>query len=213
MMRPGISDQRGVTLLELLLALSIMAVLLVMLFGAFQMGGMFWEKSEWELLRRDVWRIVPELVAAQLASPSVAEVYVRDDKGVVARGTQRRLAFFSQVSLFPEGVGGNFYVEYRIEQRQDGYALLFYERALPFLDLTAPVEAPADEFFQLVAGCAALSFRYKVWQGDGEAVWQDTWTLEDVAELPAAVALTIKKETDGVAVRRVVSLPGRGAEQ
>ncbi|PIE74013.1 MAG: hypothetical protein CSA20_00290 [Deltaproteobacteria bacterium] len=212
-MRLGVFDQRGVTLLELLLALSIMAVLLVMLFGAFQMGGTFWEKSERELLQRDVWRIVPELVAAQLASPSVAAVYARDDKGIVAGGTQRRLAFFSQVSLFPESIGGNFYVEYRIEQRQDGYALLFYERALPFLDLTAPVEAPGDDVFELVAGCAALSFRYKIRQNDGGALWQDTWTLEDAAELPAAVALTIKKETDGIAVRRVVSLPGAGTEQ
>ncbi len=212
-MRLGVSDQRGVTLLELLLALSIMAVLLVMLFGAFQMGGTFWERSERELLRRDVWRIVPELVAAQLASPSIAEVYARDEKGIVVGGGQNRLAFFSQVSLFPENVGGNFYVEYRIKRRQDGYALLFYERALPFLDLTAPVEAPADEVFELLAGCAALSFRYKVRQGDGEAVWQETWTLDDAAELPVAVALTIKKETDGVAVRRVISLPERGREE
>ncbi len=206
-MRLDVYDQRGVTLLELLLALSIMAVLLVMLFGAFRIGGTLWDKSDRELARRDLWRITPELLAVQLASPSIAEVYARDSKGDIAGGTATRLVFFSQVSLFPESAAGNVYVEYRIEQGQDGYSLRIYEEALHFLDLRSPVEAPSEDFFELLGGCSALQFRYKIpGPKAGETLWQSEWTPGVTGMLPLAFELIIQKGADEPPMRRVISL-------
>ena len=59
---------KGFTLLELLISLTILGVIVVIIFGAFRIGIRAWEKGEKDVESRQRQRIVLDLSKQQLAS-------------------------------------------------------------------------------------------------------------------------------------------------
>ena len=68
-------NSRGFTLLELLISLTIVALIVVIIFGALRIGIRAWEKGEKDVDVRQRQRIVLDLIKRQLASTCVSDVW------------------------------------------------------------------------------------------------------------------------------------------
>ncbi|HOO91604.1 MAG TPA: prepilin-type N-terminal cleavage/methylation domain-containing protein, partial [Syntrophales bacterium] len=88
---------RGFTLLELLISLTILSLVTVLIFGAFRMGIRAWEKGERNIDGRQRERIVLDLIKRQLSSIPVD--VVKGDKALVLKGDGKSLEFVSDIHL------------------------------------------------------------------------------------------------------------------
>ena len=126
------NGQRGFTLLELLISLTIMSVIVVIIFGALRIGIRAWEKGEKDLDIRQRQRIVLDLVKRQLASICGGDVWGRDQQLASLKGDNKSLEFVSQIPLAPGNRFGMVYVKYVVKpaKEDDGERLTFTRRML-----------------------------------------------------------------------------------
>ncbi len=193
---PTTVDETGFTLLELLISLTILAMIVVILFGAFRIGIRAWEKGEKEVTVRQRERIVLDLVRHQLASICMGGARDDDGQPVRFRGDPQTMSFLSCLPLTPGGLAGPTYVKYAVRYDADGQArLVFYER-----DMVSPVAGiGADEpdqaaFTELLADVSAIAFEYlKTQPEESESPWQDAWDPEVEKGPPRAVRLTLRE--------------------
>ncbi|MFZ5758922.1 MAG: prepilin-type N-terminal cleavage/methylation domain-containing protein [Thermodesulfobacteriota bacterium] len=156
----------GFTLLELLLSLTILAIIIALCFGVFQTGVRAWEKGEIRTAANQQARIVPELLRRQLASIRLPKVFRRDGADFFFAGTEKSLEFFSAVPLLPEHRGEIVHVIYRAgeaEDRQDDEEtaeLLFHEMRIMNLTAEQVDELAEEAFTPLFTGLRTMSFSY-----------------------------------------------------
>ena len=89
----------GFTLLELLISLTILAVIVVIVFGALRVGVRAWEKGEKDIDARQRHRIVLDLFKRQLTSISLKKVRNAGKQPFLLKGDNTFLEFISNVSL------------------------------------------------------------------------------------------------------------------
>jgi general secretion pathway protein J len=188
----------GFTLLELILALTIVGTVVLLALGAFRIGQRSWEKGDTVSEKNQRLRIAVERVRQQL---SAATVYIGagDDDGVLGfEGDGAEIRFVSQVSLIPGQERGLVWVHYRIFETSDQDRVLgFYERPILALD-QPPDEAPGPEaYYRLIVGMTDAVWEYR---GGEEATaadnWRNTWDSTERLVLPAAVRLTFRSGKD-----------------
>lgn len=200
-------NKRGFTLLELLITMSILTVVVTLVFSVFHIGAKIWEKSETQLTARQRTRIIPEIIKTQLASPSVPELYALEKNSLLIGGTEKLLTYFSTVSVFPESLAGNFYLQYRVEKYdQDGLqSLLFYEQDVNQLDGTSIPDIEKSQFLELLSGYWNISFSYKYDREDFEIEqWHRDWTPGEQFMIPQAIELLLQKDESDTPTRLII---------
>ena len=191
----------GFTLLELMISLSITALILVVVFGSFRVGVRAWEKGEAEVEARQRERIVMELIKRQLSS-----AVLREDTGneelpytFAMAGDDTSLSFISHVPLVAFHGYGMVFVRYAAlpDDRGSGERLSFFEENIVLLEGDFDSEGlSGDDYFELLSGFYSIRFEYMK-RPDEETVegqWQDMWDPEDDEGYPQAVKLTLKRE-------------------
>ena len=201
----SVSRNRGFTLLELMLALTMLAVVVTIVFGTFRVGVRAWEKGESDVELRHKQRTVLEQMRRQLASMSTRLLLEDGQKPFSPRGEDSRLRFVSELPLLHENGYGLVYVEYRVDRGEgDGVILSLFERNLVFLEEDFFEDEPdADQFIQLLTGISSFSFEYMNRSAEGEkGEWQEEWNPEDEPFFPLAVkiSLTVADDTPPIAV-------------
>lgn len=190
-------NAKGFTLLELLLSLTIMAIIVALSFGAFQTGVRAWEKGEKKIIENQQIRIVPMLIRRQVASLSLPAVFKRDGDLFYFLGEERFLEFFSRISLLPENSAEMVYVRYVVredgEQRQH---MSFYERSLFALNPMELDDLPDDDFQSLLEDQRSVTFAYlsDKRDDDGNLQWLTSWNARELQSLPRAVRITLQKD-------------------
>ncbi len=213
----GAAPEQGFTLLELLLALSLMAVLITLIFSAFHMGSRAWEKGEKLMGDQQILRVVPELIRRQLASFSTPDIIEEDGQWIYLRGDSKSLDFFSSSSLYPESEAGIVYVQYRVQEDGDEREKIsFYERDVNYLDVTKISEIDEGSYLDLWSGYTSMAFSFKMAVGsdDEGGEWSSSWKPAESEGLPSAIKITFKKEKSGS--DKVVIIPillGEGEKQ
>lgn len=186
-------DNKGFTLLELLLSLTILAIMAALVFGAFWTGIRSWEKSETALPVSQKMRVVPGMLSNQLISLCLPRILEKGDSYIYLRGSADSLEFFSSRSLAPEYDQDIVYVRYRLTEENDGgYAFSFYEEDIFSLDTDKVDKLPEEEFRELLTDFRSISFSYLVGGKDkgGKSVWQDSWQpAKNASPLPRAVRI------------------------
>jgi len=194
------SDNRGFTLLELLISLTILSLITLLVFGAFHIGIRAWAKGERNIDGQQRERIVLDLMKSQLASIPVDTV--KGDKALALKGDSKSLKFVSNVHLVPGNKFGMVYVKYRVEEAEDGGKFLsLSERNVVLMGKDADMDNSDDLFIELLRG-ADVAFKYlkKKDMGEETQQWQDTWDPENDPGFPIAVRLTLTRGNDGPSI-------------
>ena len=191
---------RGFTLLELLISLTILSLITLLVFGAFRIGIRAWEKGEKNIDGRQRERIVLDLIKRQLASIPVDTV--KGEKALALKGDSKSVEFVSDIHLVPGDKFGMVYVKYRVEEGEDGGEILsFSERnVVMMIGKDADMDDSDDLFIELLRG-AGMVFEYLKNATDEETPqWQETWDPENDSGFPIAVRMTLTRSDDNTPI-------------
>jgi general secretion pathway protein J len=193
-------NRRGFTLLELLIALTIVSLIVVIIFGALRIGIRAWEKGEKDVDIRQRQRIVLDLIKRQLASTCASNVWGRDQQLISLRGDSKFIEFVSQIPMTPGNRFGTVYVKYAVKREKEGDKehLTFYEKNIALPDKKIGVGNPAEgDFSELISGMKSMVFEYlKERPGEAASIWQKSWDPAVDKGVPRAVRVTLKENDE-----------------
>ncbi len=184
------SVKSGFTLVEVMVALAVMAMVVTVSFSGLTVGLNSWDRGTKAIDNLDRRMTVERLLKRQLALAYPTPFKVDDRSFVLFRGTRHRLEFISDYSL-SDGPGDFRKIDYATE----GGRFLYGEKTL-FDYIPAENEEPPTE---LLASFKEVSFRYLGRGDDGNAAWLEEWAIG--MGLPAAVLARI--DDDNFIIRLV----------
>jgi general secretion pathway protein J len=186
---------KGFTLLELLIALTIVALIVVVIFGALRISIRAWEKGEKDVDIRQRQRVVLDLIKRQLASTCVSDVWGRDQNLVSLKGDSKSIEFVSHIPMTPGNRFGPVYVQYAVKPEKEGNKehLTFYERSIALPDKSTGKPDEGD-FSELLPGMKSIVFEYlKERPGEEASMWQKSWDPAADKGVPRAVRVTLEE--------------------
>jgi prepilin-type N-terminal cleavage/methylation domain-containing protein len=184
-------DSRGFTLIEVVLALTIFALMGGILYGAFSLSHSAVEKSEIHATQNQKQRSIADLLSSYVRS---AYPYRESpqEQTVFFEGDTESLAF---VSAYSQGMGGRGMAKIQITREEDENG-----RALVRVRETTPVRidsegAAGGQTYGLVLYENVREFRlgYLDPQAEDET-WEERWDAAERRMLPRAVRLTYRDE-------------------
>ncbi|MCU0614684.1 MAG: GspJ family type II secretion system protein [Desulfobacterales bacterium] len=196
-----LKNRQAFTLLELIIALTIVGIILLIISGTFRIGIRAWEKGEKDIDKQQRYRIVLNLVQRQLTSITYKKAIINDKEQLILKGDSKSFEFTSHVSLKPENKFGIVYVKYMVvEGENETETLLAYEKNMVLFDKEFKFsDIDLDAFFELIPNIQGISFEYLKPPELGleeEPEWQDKWDPENDQGLPLAVKLTVINEPE-----------------
>ncbi len=201
------SRQRGFTLVEVVIALTIVATLLVVMFGSLRVGLAAWQRGDEraEVLERarSLTQIVTRTLGA--AHPYMTSAQRGEAPHLLFEGTPDRVAFVTTVPPFPTAAPIAFTAVTLSRDAGPVPGLAVRQKPLPN-------EEPFDRGLQpaLVDGTVSdVGFRYL---RESNRVWTDRWDAAEEKALPLAVEITLTIVQAGRSAPQpplIVSLPVR----
>ncbi|MBN2438468.1 MAG: hypothetical protein JXL20_07680 [Deltaproteobacteria bacterium] len=180
-----------------MIATTITAVIVVIIFGALRIGIRAWEKGEKDVDIRQKQRIVLELIKRQLASTCTSEVWGKDQQLVPLKGDNKSIAFVSHIPMAPGNRFGLVYVQYTVKQDKtnDKENLVFYEKNLALLDKKIGAGKPDEnDFSELLSGIKSIVFEYlKIRPDEETSPWQKSWDPAVEKGVPRAIRITLEE--------------------
>ena len=195
--------QAGFTLVELVVALSLLALVLVMFGNGLRFGTAAWET----VLRsgQDVqsMQVARDVVRRVLASTIPTGQREREPFSIAFQGTPTEVRF---VGLPPDQVagGGPRNMAIRVQPGQDGQRLVLLWQPIDRSDAILSALSSSAERAVLIDGLEGLAFAFL-----GDDTWHSTW--RDRTELPRLVRLEFDTGRAGTPWPPLdVALKGRG---
>jgi general secretion pathway protein J len=182
MMRPR---QRGFTLIEVVLALSIVGALLVIMFGGLRVGLGAWSRGEEraELLEHE--RNVDQLLDRAVTGSYLyrPETGPENKTGILFQGDPDRLAFVTVAPPVPASVPIAFTAVTLSLETGDHPGLTIRQKALPNQD-------PFESVPPVIVDPAVTALRFRYLREAG-ADWEENWDATKEKGLPLAVEVTL----------------------
>jgi general secretion pathway protein J len=183
---------RGFTLVELLVALTLLAMMASVLFGALQLAGRSWEGGEAKAAQVATMRQTEGFLRAQLEGALPKRMARAPGLPLLFAGTAEELRY---VATLPERVvdGGTLFFRLALA-KDDERGQLVLERMIPDPDAAQLPEFTDAERTVIAEDIAELRFAY--FGRDAAAAptdaptWRDQW--EDTQRLPMLVRVTIR---------------------
>jgi len=183
----SIDDSRGFTLIEVVMALTILALMGGILYGAFSLGHSAVEKSQANSTRNQKLRSIADLLGSYVRS---AFPYRESPQEQTAffEGDSESLTF---VSAYSQGMGGRGMAKIQITKDEDEKG-----RATVKLQETAPVRinseaAAAGQTHGIVLHDDVREFRLAYLDPQAEEeIWEERWNASERRMLPRAVRFT-----------------------
>jgi len=199
-MRIAAGKPAGFTLLEVIISLTITAVMLVIIFGAMRVGVRAWEKGEQDLDERLRNRVVLDMMKRQLASIAFREQKEEGkNRFLSVKGDKTSLRFISNVALLTSNEFGVVFVRYIVgdDTESNGKQIEIIEKNLVFID---PEDDPdkfgMDDRLTILSGISDVSFNYLKRGEEGDEEWQDSWDPDTEKGFPAAFKVEITAKED-----------------
>ncbi len=180
----------GFTLLEIVIALTALALVTVICYGAFHLGIRAMERGEVAVVATQRLRVATDVLIRQIKSVVPYRARNRDDEEYLFfRGTATSMAFITAAGL--EGGGGLTRVVYQVID--DPPRLVMSES--PYFSTNAlgrePVDKPGLHSAVLLEGFTSLKFEYLFYEGV-EPEWRTEWDGHDEEDLlPVAVRVLV----------------------
>jgi general secretion pathway protein J len=201
-----LKNRQAFTLLELIISMTIIAIILVIIFGAFRIGIRAWEKGEKDIDKQQRYRIVLDLIQRQLTSITYKKTKIDEEDKLLLKGDAKSFEFTSHISLKPENKFGIVYVKYMVvEGEKAKERLIAYEKNMVLFDKDFNFnDIDPQDYFELIPAAHGISFEYLKPPEEGleeEAKWQEKWDQEDEQGLlPLALKLTVVDEPEAAPV-------------
>ena len=172
---------KGFTLLELLICISILAMILSILTGVFRLGFQTWKYSDKNLPECDLHRSLSHVMVSQVRS-----VYPTPKPAFQFSGKSNEMSFVTTHPLFHDGIG-LFFVSYRIvEDKKDPgrFQLVVYEKLFNSSNII-PVAITVEEHIPLLKGIKQFQLAYLSPPAAGEqSKWGEEWNQRIPSPLP-----------------------------
>jgi general secretion pathway protein J len=206
---------QGFTLIEVTITLTILAFILLIIFGAFRMGVSAWEKGDSLKDEYQKVRITSQLISRQFKSIVPYRVKTQKAEGnyLAFDGKPEALKFVSAVSIKarqPEGFVYAIY-EFKQEGKEEGRLVLYEQRALN-KDLFE--EHPKEESgVSLCEGISKVRFEYyreENMEKNQPEGWVEEWNAKEEKELPRAIRMTMtckNERNEELPITLLVSIP------
>lgn len=178
-------NQRGFTLLELMIAMTMLAAIIGIMTGALTMAYKTMEKGERKVENLERKKIVFSLIESQIQS--IFSSYYTDQGEKKSRfvGEKDSLVFASNYSIW-QGAGGNCLVSYFIKTNDQGRSFLYVEEKI--LGTDAANEARLTKDYE------SITFDYYLKNSLEEGKWVDRWP-DDEKDMPRKIRICF---TDGL---------------
>jgi len=187
--------QHGFTLVELLLALTIVGALMAIAFGGLRVAVASWQRGEDRAETHQHVRSVALTLARALSAtyPYRASRSLAPEPVVLFTGSERRVEFVTQTAPFPFAIPIAFTaVVFSFDETGEG--LVVSQRPLPNQD---PFDKAEVVYRDPTVTSLKLSYM------DDSSGWKDTWDGAEARATPRAVKLTVTTTLNG----RVAELP------
>ena len=190
----------GFTLLEVLLALGIVAATLAIVFGGLRVGLAAWQRGEERTAKLDHTRSLAVLLERALdgAFPYRIAPEGEREARILFEGLPDRLTFATLSPPFPTGAPAAFTA---VSLSADAAGLALRQQILP-----NPIELDRLRPLLVDARTSALRFRYL---GREPEAWRDTWDVRTEEGLPRAVEITLVTRAGPRGVPQMLTVPMR----
>ena len=201
----------GFTLVELLIALVLMAGMASILFGSLSLAARSWDGGEAKVLQVSDMRSAQTYLRAQIAAQYPQRLWKAAELPLLFAGTRDEMRY---AAALPARVaeGGVYYFRLAVE-RSGEKSQLVQERAIPDLTASQEPEFRDAERSVLAEDIAELAIGYfgrdANAAGADEPTWRDRW--DDRQRLPLLVRIDVKP-AKGMAWPTLVVEPRRSAE-
>ena len=192
----------GFTLLEVLLALGIVAATLAIVFGGLRVGLAAWQRGEERTAKLDHTRSLAVLLERALAGAVPYRIAPEGEREarILFEGLPDRLTFATLSPPFPTGAPAAFTA---VSLSADAAGLALRQQILP-----NPIELDRLRPLLVDARTSALRFRYL---GREPEAWRDTWDVRTEEGLPRAVEITLVTRAGPRGVPQMLTVPMRAA--
>ena len=192
----------GFTLLEVLLALGIVAATLAIVFGGLRVGLAAWQRGEERTAKLDHTRSLAVLLERALAGAFPYRIAPEGEREarILFEGLPDRLTFATLSPPFPTGAPAAFTA---VSLSADAAGLALRQQILP-----NPIELDRLRPLLVDARTSALRFRYL---GREPEAWRDTWDVRTEEGLPRAVEITLVTRAGPRGVPQMLTVPMRAA--
>ena len=191
------SAAAGFTLIEVVIALTIFALMSGILYSAFALGHSAIEKAQRSAAQSQKQRSVGDLVGSYLRSAFPYKASTQD-LGIFFQGESDSVAF---ISAYSQGLGGRGMARIQItaDEDNDGRTTLKLEETTPVRLDTQAGGVGLNYDVVLQEGVRELRLAYLDPQPD-EETWEERWDGQERRVLPRAVRITYLDE-EGKSVR------------
>ena len=178
----------GFTLIEVMLAITLVALIMAMAYGGFRSSIRATTSGEALIEETNRLRITHQFVRTQLgqALALVLEEDEREGEMVRFEGEREQVRFIAPMPGYLS-FGGPYVQQFSLERGADGYDLVFY---FALLNGYEPGDLDPDEGVVLLEGLRSGGFFFLGFdEEDQSPVWSDFW--EERSLLPEAVGLAL----------------------
>lgn len=191
-------NQQGFTLIEVLIAMTLLSIMVVLLFGSLKICAESWDRGESKMSQVNEIGVVYSFFQRQLttAIPIWDDFSVADEKTFSFHGDEHSMQF---VGEFPASAsrGGLQLFSIDLDDEKSGRQIVDTQinvTVKPFLPVLDD-KGLAKEQVTLIKHVKALAFSYFGIDDTSELSWQTTWLERD--SLPQMVKIHIERE-DGM---------------
>jgi len=187
-----VKNQTGFTLLELLIAMALMGLVLVMLYGSLRLGMRSWDAGEQRAESVNEVRLIEDFIRRQLRqSMTVHREDPEQGQVVVFEGEPDRLTFVAPMLSYL-GLGGLYVIQFDVVHDQGADRLRM--RWSPYRPIVESAqqrkETTVPEETVLVEGVSDLQWEYfGVLEDNQEPQWTERW--QSVQQRPQLVRLNL----------------------
>lgn len=184
-------NSRGFTLLELLISITMLALITGILGWTLSMAHRTLDKGERKIHYLERMKVSFSLVESQLQSLSPYQY--NDDEGqkkLFFSGGKNKLMFSSNYSLW-RGAGGNTFVTYDVHTNEKGKQ--FFKITEQIIGLEAKNEAV------LFDDCTSINFEYFLKNAFEEGKWVEEWPSDEKG-MPDKIKINIAYGTKKIAL-------------
>jgi len=183
--------QSGFTLVELLLATSLIALIMAMAYGGFRAGIRATASGEALIEESNRMRVVHQFVRNQIAQARALVIEDIDGERILFEGDSERIRFVAPMPGYLS-YGGPYVQELRLERGDVGVDLVY---AFAMLNGYEPGDLEADPPVTLLENVGGANFEFLGIDETGEEVaWTRAWEVP--GQLPLAVSMMLGFERD-----------------
>jgi general secretion pathway protein J len=185
---PRLRSAMGFTLIEVLIAMTLLSIMVVLLFSSLRICAQSWEQGENKITEVNEVAVVYNFFQRHLSSaiPLWNDFTKKQDKTFSFQGKKQSLQF---VSVFPASVGRSGQQLFSITQQEEDNEQVIKVTLTPFFPVTEGEEWNREEVVLLrhVSDFALAYFGPT--DAGSENSWQDEWLEKDVQ--PSLIKISI----------------------